>query len=293
MTAEANIRAQFEALFGQGSLPRTACSGSFRNALRPLLDSGVVVEERSGAGRRLAVRNAAALSEYIRSRFPNAPVPCGMPNRVAALARFRDSKALPGDTPDIICLRAWSDSDLRHDGQAVPTATATRAHGAFSFVLTQPYRYAVCAPCALVESPAVLLGFERLGLSATVPLAVYAGGRVSSRVLEWLANQITPGFRLVHLPDYDPVGLSEFVRVRTALGERATLHVPDDLAVQFARFGKPKLLRRLASQALLPGLRASSFPEIRVVLDLIERHNAGLEQEALLVSVSSGPKSRI
>ncbi len=45
-----------------------------------------------------------------------------------------------------------------------------------------------------------------------------------------------------HLGDYDPVGLSEYLRLEAVLGSRAVLYVPPDLEDLLRRFGKPALL---------------------------------------------------
>jgi len=287
MTVRENIQAQLDTLLEQGSLPKSGCSASLMRCLKPLIDSGVVVDERSGAGRRMVVSNNSALANFIHTRFPNAEVPQETPNRIAALARFRDTKALRTDTRDVVVLRSWSDVAMWREHRPVPVATATREHGTFSFVLTPDSPYELRTACALVENPTVLLDFERLGLSASIPVALYAGGRTSRRVLQWLASQTASTFSLLHLPDYDPVGLNEFLRVRAALGTRARLHVPENLAKAFARFGNSDLVRRESSPALIRGLRQGTIPEVRGVLDLIEHHNAGLEQEALLVAIDA------
>jgi hypothetical protein len=283
VAAKENVRAQIRLLLEDGHLPRSVCSQAMFDTIQPLLDSRVVAEERFGGGRRLVVRDAAALGEFWTRRFPNAPLFDGAPERVASVARFRDSKAGAGDTPSVITLRAWSDIVLWKDGQPVPAAKGTAAHGVFAFLLSPESRYELRAPCALVENPAVLLAFERLRPRLEITAVLYGGGRISRGVLNWLACQSASGFRLVHFPDYDPVGLNEFVRLRAALGERVRLHIPEDLAELFSRFGNGELLRRDASQALLPKLRTDKSTEIRAVLELIERHNAGLEQEALLL----------
>ena len=282
MTVNESIMSKLATLLQQGSLPKSACSGAFLKLLKPLI-GGVVVEERSGTGRRLVVCDMPALQHFVKARFPDAATSKGTHSRIVGVARFRDSKALAADTSDIVMLRAWSNEALWRDDVRVPAATATTMHGVFSFVLAPNSRYELRVPCALVENPAMLFAFERLGLTSSIPVALYAGGRVSTRVLNWLAGIAHPDFRLIHLPDYDPVGLSEFVRVRSALGGRAALHLPSGLEVAFSRFSNTGLLRRAASQSLLPGLRASPLPEVRCILTLIERHNAGLEQEALLL----------
>lgn len=287
MTAENSIRAQFEALFNQGSLPRSACSRSFLKGLRPLFDSGVVVEERSGAGRRLAVRDAPAAQAFYAQRYPDAAVFEGAPNRIVGAARFRDTKALSFNEPLLVCVRAWNGNVLFHGDQPVAAAAATAEHGIFAFLLGDQSPYSLRGACALVEGPAVLTCIERLKLP--IGLAVYGHGRASNRLLDWLTGMTARDFTVLHLPDYDPVGLSEFGRLRERLGKRVHLHLPSDLSARFERFSKRSLLDKPNSRAVLANLRRSPVSEIRQVLDLIERYNAGLEQEALLPDLSAGP----
>ena len=281
MNAEENIRAQIMAMLEQGSLPRSTCSVSLLKALQPLLDSGAVVEERSGAGRRLTVRDASATQGFIAQRYPDAGIFEGASSRIVGVARFRDTKALAFNEATLVSVRAWRPNVLFRGVQAVDVAAATADHGIFSFLLSDHNSYALRGTCALVENPAVFNCIERLNLP--VGLAIYGHGRASNRLLDWLASNTEPSFTLLHLPDYDPVGLSEFERLHVRLGERVHLHLPADLPTRFERFSNRGLLAKPNSRALLPKLRRSRVPAIRQALELIEQHNAGLEQEALLL----------
>jgi hypothetical protein len=62
-------------------------------------------------------------------------------------------------------------------------------------------------------------------------------------------------FSLLHLPDYDPVGLSEFQRLHSRLGKSVVLHLPGDLETRFAKFSNRELLEKGNSQAMLAQLR--------------------------------------
>ena len=281
MTAEENIRAQFVALLKEGSLPRCTCSSSFLRALRPLLDSAVVVEEKSGAGRRIAVRDAAAAHAFVAQRYPDAAVFEGASSRIVGVAQYRDTKAHAADEATLVSVRAWQPDVLFRGGRALDVAAATKEHGVFSFLLGTPTSYALRSACALVENPAVFNCVEKLNLP--ISLAIYGHGRVSNRLLDWLASMTAPDFLLHHFPDYDPVGLSEFGRLRARFGKRVHLHLPADLSTRFARFSNRKLLDKPSNRSLLANLRRSVVPEISQVVELIERHNACLEQEALLL----------
>ena len=193
MIAQENILVQLERLIKNGTMPKSECSKSLLKFVRPLLDAEVLVEERSGGGRRLAVRDATALRNFCQHKFPNALESVGGSTRVSGVARFRDSKAFASNTPEIVVVRAWREGALLLNDQPACAAAATAQHGIFSFLLNHGPDYSLRGPCALVENPAVFTAFERLGLP--VELVILYQGRFSNRLLEWLAH---PGFLGFH-----------------------------------------------------------------------------------------------
>jgi hypothetical protein len=106
---------------------------------------------------------------------------------------------------------------------------------------------------------------------------------MSRNLIDWLGANATPDFSLIHLPDYDPVGMDEFTRLRARLGARVQLHFPDDLPERFSRFSNHGILKKPNNQALLANLRRTKLPEVRRIVSLIDSNNACLEQEALLL----------
>lgn len=281
MKRQAQAQAQLRALAAAGELPASQCSQTFLKLIAPLLDGGVVSWKRSGGGRCLAVRDCESLRRFCRQLFPDAAFPENAAGRVIGVARFRDTKTLSDRECEFLSVRVWREEALLKNGQAVGAAAATVAHGVFSFLLQRHCAYELHGTCALVENPAVFEAIEALGLD--VGAAIYGQGRLSNRALEWIAGLTSRDFRLLHLPDYDPVGLSEFQRLRARLGDRILLHVPEDLEARFSRFSNPELLKKGNSQAMLAQLRRSEEPVIQRVVGLIDCYNAGLEQEALFL----------
>jgi hypothetical protein len=281
MKLQAQAQIRLRELMENGALPASQCGRAFLKLLAPLLDTAVLAWKRSGAGRRLVVNDAGALSDFCRQRFPEVALPVGIESRVTSVGRFRDSKAMANTGNEIVSLRVWRDEALLKAGRPVGAAAATAAHGVFSFVLTPDSPYRLSGPCILVENPAMFASAERLNLVADA--VIYGHGRISNRALQWLVATTDLNFSVLHLPDYDPVGLSEFQRLHSQLGQRVALHLPADLELRFARFSNSKLLNRINSQAMLARLRRSELPVVRQVVELIDRHNAGLEQEALLI----------
>jgi Protein of unknown function C-terminus (DUF2399) len=243
-----------------------------------LMATGVIAEKRSGAGRQVVVEDLSALRAFIRRTFPTTDTPTDAPSRVIGVRRFRDSKVYRADGADVLRVRAFSPDILRKKGYRIDVQRATRSHGVFSFRLSP--EYTLHGRVALVENPTVFDFFERIELA--VPLVIYGQGRISTRVLSWLDNQRDQAFRLVHLPDYDPTGLAEFERIRIRLGSRVELYAPANLGDLFRQFGNRELLAKAQSRRLLARLRTSEVDVVRSVARLIDSHNAGLEQEALL-----------
>lgn len=279
------LEARARQLLAQGGLSRSQCGATLLAMLKPLIDGGVLEWERAGAGQRLRVRSADAARAFLLQRFPDlerAVDPSAVsPGRVEGVARFRDSKSLGNDTPEIVCTRIWSDDCLTLWEKPTAASLLTSQHGVFSFVLGVNSPYALHGACALVENPAVFAGFEKLGVDAG--LVIHGRGRISDRLLEWLSQQLKPGFSLTHFPDYDPVGMDEYLRLKGRLGGQVNLHCPNTLPELFSRYSKPQLLLNPHSQALLARLRSTDDPEVRCVVGLMDNYNGGLEQESLLL----------
>ena len=278
MNTNERVLSKLYVLAREGFLRKSDCSRSLTTFLHPLIEAGVVCEERARNGRCLRVKNATSLQAFIRKVFPHPESFSSLPRRVAGVHRFRDSKAFPSDNPEIVHVRAWSAEALHKRGNALRADLVTQKHGIFSFRMDPVYT--LRGPCALVENPVVFSFFERLDIR--VGIVIYGQGRVSQRLLAWLSAECQGDFSLLHLPDYDPIGLNEFERLQRSLGTRVSLHLPRNLSDLFSRYSNPKLLDKVRSRRFLASLRQSQSPEIRTVVQLIDLHNAGLEQEALL-----------
>lgn len=263
----------------KGQLAKSQCGRHFLDFLQPLLAADVVLEQRSGAGRRLVVADHSILQAFIDQNFHDIESSEQSSQRILGVQRFRDSKAFANNNPEVVQVRAWQRNILFRNDSVVDAVAKTNLHSVFSFQLG-PF-YTLRDRCALIEGPVMFSCFERLGLD--VPLVIYGQGRLSKRLLHWLANQPDAKFSLLHLPDYDPVGLHDFERIRGSLGSRVHLYLPLNLDELFAKYSKRKLLEKRKSQVLLGKVRRSDSSDVQRVIGLIDKHNAGLEQEALLI----------
>ncbi len=281
MKLAAQAEVKLRELIERGALPASQCGRAFLDLIAPLLASGAVVEQKCGAGRQLAVQSADVVREFHRHRFPSAAPSSNAGSRVTGVGRYRDTKSIANDTAEIISLRVWGTDAVFRNGKAVGAALLTAEHGVFSFQLTRDCPYELRGPCALVENPAVFAAVEHLGLG--IGAVMHGHGRISNRALDWLAGMADTAFKLIHLPDYDPTGLTEFQRLQARLGNRVALHVPSDLETRFSLYSNRELLAKANTRAMLARLRHSDSSVILRIVEMIDRHNAGLEHESLLL----------
>lgn len=226
MAANAQLRQKLAALIQQGQLPASQCSKAFLKWIAPLLSSQVVRDVRSerGAGRRLLVVDVLAVQHFYQREFPFEETQAEFGSRVAGIAQFRDTKALANDTPEFVMMRVAASSPIKFDGGAIDPADITREHGVFSFPLSNSSAPSILGQWIMIENPAVFQQHHRIfGSNAS---AILANGRISNRLLNWISAQEPSGLGVIHAPDYDPTGLSEFLRIHERLNGRVSLHIP-------------------------------------------------------------------
>ncbi|MEJ2033643.1 MAG: hypothetical protein P8Y63_11515 [Deltaproteobacteria bacterium] len=273
-------------LLYQGSLPASRLTTRDRLRLSTLFDTGAVTEERSGAGRRLVVKSHEALTAYIAQNYPSGLEGSrgNFAPRSRAVADLRDSKKAHESGPPTVLLRGFGNCQLYAKDQVLPIAHWTQLAGVAALCLKEDWHWGFRGILAVVENAEVFWNFEKLCTGAQ--LALYAQGRLSGRVLAWLASPEMVQARILHCGDYDPVGLDEYLRLKAACPERADLYLPPDLEDLLARYGKRELL--IDNVAVLDRLRKTDDPLVRQVVLMMDRWGVGLEQEALLLRIASG-----
>lgn len=271
-------------LLHEGRLPSSDLSRSMRTRLRVLFDTGALAEVRAGAGSHVVVRDADGVARFVSSQYPSgiAPtVPADIPPRAKSVLLTRDAKRAVRGGASPVVLRAFTTARLERDGASLDVCALTRVAGAAALVVSPDCPWRFEGVVALVENLEAFLNVERIvdGFN----LVLYAPGRLSRIVRAWLASPAMAGARYIHLGDYDPVGLDEYLKLKAACPGRVELHVPPDLEERLRRFGKEALLRD--SVAVLGRLRRSKDPEVSAIVYALDRFGRGLEQEALLLPI--------
>ena len=269
----------------EGRLAATAFGN--RKGMEALFSAGVLAEEPAGNGRVVVVRRPEGLARFIATHYPDGLAWTeANPSRGAAARAARDSKK--GSLRDMIVVLRGAHGRVEPPpemgGSAAPFYLGSHTHsfaGCLSVRLGpvhQPVLRGI-KQLAVVENLESFLSFETTGVPATA--AVYAAtGRLSDIMIDWLATTLETGVEtLWHCGDYDPVGLSEYLRLRR-ISDRVRLFVPENIEELF-KYSKPSLFSAQHTGDLSAWLK-SPDADLRRVAELISRHGAGLEQEVLL-----------
>lgn len=265
-------------------VPTSAVPATCEAIVTALETCGAVERRRAGRGEVLRVRSVEAFGLFVSDRFPlglEDPVETAA-DRVAGVRLYGDAKAAVRGRSEGVFLRSSKPGTRLESasGHSLPVAEWTSIGGVAALTLEESRRWRFSGTVAIVENAEPFWQFERELPHAD--LAVYAAGRISERILSWLASDEMSGCRLVHWGDYDPVACMEYVRLSDRCPGRTTMYVPARVAELLPIYGKQSLLTDQIDT--LTALRGYAVPrEVAQLLVLFDQHRRGLEQEALLL----------
>jgi hypothetical protein len=264
-----------------------------RKQLRPLFVGGVLVAETSGRGEIVEVRKPEQLLTWVRLTFPSfegqwqGPAEFG---RAQSIALRRSSKAAgSGIGAGVLHLRAMAEGrgTATVNGVNFPVRELTAQHGVAACLIRPDTQIEFIGQTVLIENLECFLNAERILPEASIFLN--GAGRLSDQLIACLGRSTFSPAPVVHFPDYDPVGLSDYLRLKVLLGPRVVLYLPSDIERRFAALGDQRLIsEKPRNRALLEKLATERWPcpESKMVFDLIKESGAGLEQESLLLNRS-------
>ncbi len=273
------LAGRLETLLAEGSLVASALSKAMRRRLVVLFEIRALTEEKAGGGRRVVLRDEPAVRTWIATEYPSGlrGVQAALPPRAESVANFADSKRGRRLAQRPVLLRGFGDAELRREQESIPIGDLTDRYAVAAALIEKDRPWRLDGTLALVENFELFLHVERVVPDLTA--ALWYSGRIDQGLLDWVGGM--PAVRVVHVADFDPTGLDEYLRARATLGDRVSLFVPKDLPDLVSRYGQAGLLLR--SRAVLNRLRKVEDPALQSVLEIMNMCGKGLEQEALLL----------
>lgn len=272
-------------------VPASRIAKGTLETLRPLIETGAVEWRRSGGGSRLVVEDTGAVERFIAAQYPSGIHGIDdleLSPKARAVANFADAHRGVSNK-SVLLLRGFGDARLECRGTVFELARISSQAGVAAIVLSDDRPWQASATIGLVENLELFLEVERTALGTEVDAYIYYGGRMPRRVLAWLASSQMKDCRLIHLPDYDPVGLDTFLSLDACCPGRAELHVPVNFREMTARYGKARLLTD--SPGVWRRVRSTQHDVVRRVVGVLNDEGKGLEQEVLRVGRTTETRS--
>ncbi|QNM97103.1 DUF7281 domain-containing protein [Chitinimonas koreensis] len=283
MTDQA-LRAALLKLRGKNPLPASQFTPAQRSALdRFARKTGAVRCQRQGRGDVYAIRDQVAFDAHLVDLSPQVEPSLAeqLPLRAQHVAHARDSKARRhqhGSYYPLLkavgCSVNWCEGKQEVE---LPLSTLTRDFGAATLCLQQDDAWHTEQALWLVENQALFDRTDWLpeGTQATL---LYYGGQLDGRLLSWL-GQRPRASRVILFPDYDGVGLSNFARLREALGDACDFWLMPQWERKLARYGSVQLWRDTLRH--FSGAVAYLPASLRELTVQMQNLGLALEQEAV------------
>lgn len=269
---------------GADGVPASKVPSGCGGILRALQTCGATGSRPAGRGAVVFISNAEAFERFVSSSFP-----LGLDydlddveDRASGVELFADAKTARRGRFEGVFVRSSSlDACLLSEAGTLPVGQLTAIAGGAALCLGSGRAWSFRGVVAVIENAEAFWQHDRV--LPKVDLAIFACGRVSERVLSWLASAEMAECQFVHWGDYDPVGCLEYVRLCTECRGRVRMHLPPAVAELLPRYGKRQLILEQVPE--LDSLRATAGDEsVAALLELFDTHRKGLEQEALLIA---------
>lgn len=288
MTEQA-LRAALLKLQGKSPLPASQFTSAQRMALDQFArQTGAVNCLRQGRGDVYSVCDQAVFDAHVSQLSPQVEPSIAeqLPLRAQHVAHARDSKARRHQHGMYYpLLKAVGDTVSWREvkrGAELPLSAATRDFGAASLSIQSDDAWHSEQALWLVENQALFDRTDWLpeGTQATL---LYYGGQLDGRLLSWLGHRPRAS-QVILFADYDGVGLSNFARLREALGDACDFWLMPQWESKLARYGSVQIWRDTlrhftTAVAQLP-------PSVRELTEQMQHLGMALEQEAVWLPAS-------
>jgi phospholipid N-methyltransferase len=260
-----------------GSIPSSeARSKEMKKEIDRMLDLGIIEDARVRNGKVFRVLSKRMFDVEEKRKWKNGVEKAleSYDTKSDYAINSNDSKSGNVSYPTIP-MRILDSNSVTIDG--IPLLVEnTNIPGVFSTEILESYlpRIRIKGKLVMIENKESFLFADMYFPDASA--IIYYSGRTTKRWHHWLLSNTE---KIIFAPDYDPVGIEEFLSHRNYLYQKIELYIPDNLNLLFLH-GKKKLysdqyhiLTRISKQ--------THSDEVESVLGLIRTNKKGVEQEVV------------
>lgn len=226
-------------------------------------------------GTRYSIGNQEIFQSEISSRYPEG-LESGVifgseSSRHLGVKSLKDAKLSRKRYPTVQAFIKNS-SQVIIDGKTAPEGIEDFS---LSVLVDSLCQWEVTGRLILIENQEPYLRSNSLfsGVSAIICY----NGRVNQKISEWIHKS---NMNVTICPDYDPVGLDEYWKLKCKIGNRLEIFLPESISEDF-KYSTPQLLDKKKNREVLQRLANTDLLDLpaQQILFLIQKWNAGLMQE--------------
>jgi hypothetical protein len=260
-----------------GSIPSSeARSKEMKNEIDRMIELGIIEDVRVRNGKVFRILSKRMFDVEEKRKWDNGVEKAleKYDTKSDYAINSNDSKSGKVSYPTIP-MRILDSNSVTIDGIPLMTKN-TNIPGVFSTEILESY-----LPRIRIEGKLVMIENKESFLFADVyfpdaSAIIYYSGRTSKRWQKWLLTNVD---KIIFAPDYDPVGIEEFLGHQSYLKEKIELYMPNNLEDFFSR-GKKKLYSD-QYHILIRLSKKLNSTDAEKVLDLVRNHKKGVEQEVI------------
>ena len=270
----------------ENEVPYSLIPNSARIRLQKWGEStGAICIERAkvGAGRVFRLINQRIVEKEIKFIDPGFDISSLSSSRLRNLAINKDTKA--GRTT-LECFyfpcKAVGESLIINE---IDVSAVTKALGCFALSVSEKSEGAICEYDLMLVENQQLLDDLNWAPSNFKGVILYYAGNLSSRLRSWIKKSSFTN--IIHFPDYDAVGISNFANLLDDVPNARWFWIPD-WKEKLAKYGSKELRKKGNQDTIFENLwvrfKEKGFPdsELENLMTEIRKQGKMLEQEAVL-----------
>jgi len=249
----------------QGSLPASTLSKSAKPEVENLSALGFIERKKSGSGSRYYVCDIQAIKNTISATSYDGDL-SNLTAKSKAVALHGDAHRGRDDSILLQLSATHKNTIWKNSTNKLNVHEYSSQFGVASLVVKPGDNWSTNMPIMLVENLDLLIYakdyFVKTGIEGTV---LFYSGNIAGKLLQWLGEKSrAPSY--IMFPDYDIVGLNNYIRARNKLGDILSLYVPSNLPTLLSMYGDKEKLGN--TQAYRTAINETQYQDVVDVFNL-------------------------
>ena len=265
--ANAPLERWLNKLIENGSLPESSIPKSAIKGVNNLIDLEYIQKRPVKNGIKFVLIDEDSLINWMARIIKNVDSN-QTHNRAYAASKFRTAKKSTKTYPKVEIRFLKNNTNIPSDFKEIQNRI-----GSVNYYLTKEESW-LTGKLVLIENiESFLVSDESF---PNCDIAVYYSGNISDSLINHLNDSECT---IVFFPDYDPVGMNNYCKIKDKLGDKVELFVPQNICELFES-SSYRIIEKTKNREILANLNRRTLPkEVIPIIQLIQKHHGGAEQE--------------